>query len=50
MGIEPVQQRFLQSAHHSPEAIIQNLVALKLEWTAGEINDDITLISIKFLS
>jgi serine phosphatase RsbU (regulator of sigma subunit) len=49
MGIEPVQQRFQQSAHHSPEAIIQNLLALKLEWTAGEINDDITLISIKFL-
>lgn len=48
MGIEPVQERYLQSAQHSAEAIIQNMVALKLEWTAGEINDDITLISIKF--
>ena len=50
MGIEPVQQRYQQSAKHSAEAIIQNMVALKLEWTAGEINDDITLISIKFLT
>lgn len=50
MGIEPVQERYQQSAQHSTEAIIQNMVALKLEWTAGEINDDITLISIKFLS
>ncbi len=50
MGIEPVRDRFQQSAQHSSEAIIQNMVALKLEWTAGEINDDITLISIKFLS
>jgi serine phosphatase RsbU (regulator of sigma subunit) len=50
MGIDQVVERYQQSAQATTEEVIQNMVALKLEWTAGEINDDITLISLKFLS
>ncbi|EMR02022.1 SpoIIE family protein phosphatase [Cesiribacter andamanensis] len=50
LGIEPVAERYLQSARMTAEEVIQNMVALKLEWTTGDVNDDITLISLKFLS
>ena len=49
LGIEPIESCIHESMHESCKGLIENLIALKLNWSEEkEINDDITIVSLCF--